>query len=308
MSDRSLHFLTIPCRQTLIKPGIGENPFQPSRQSLHFEKPRRRINLSAEETPAIVTDPKANPPRTVSPAELESTRSQESAIRVLLVDDDTELCASLQRLLRIEGIVAEAVHTAPDGAQRALSESFALIVLDVMLPGGDGRIVLRKIRTQSDVPVIMLTARGDESDRIAGFEAGADDYLPKPFSPRELVARMRAVLKRRLPQAPQPALLSIGDIEIHPLTRRVLQNGADIQLTGTEFDILLLLVKAVGKVVSRDEIAELCLGRPVAPFDRSVDNHISNLRKKLGVVCAGTERIRSLRGTGYIYTGLAEMP
>lgn len=222
--------------------------------------------------------------------------------RVLLVDDDTALCISLERLLRLEGFSIECAHTEPDGMQRALTGKHALIVLDVMLPGGDGRLALRKIRAQSDVPIIMLTARGDESDRIAGLEAGADDYLPKPFNARELVARMRAVLKRRMPQ-PQPAVLIIGDLTIHPLTRRVLKDNAEIALTGAEFDILLLLVKSAGKVVSRDEIAEICLGRPVGPFDRSVDNHISNLRKKLGPCCGETERIRSARGAGYIYTG-----
>ncbi len=199
-----------------------------------------------------------------------------------------------------------AVHTAADGVRHAAGESFALIVLDIMLPGGDGRIVLKKIRTASDVPIIMLTARGDESDRIAGLEAGADDYLPKPFNARELVARIRAVLKRQTTQTSQPQIIRIGDIEIHPAIRSVIQNNAEVPLTGAEFDILLVLVRSAGKVVSRDEIAEVCLGRPVAPFDRSVDNHISNLRKKLGATFRATERIRSLRGTGYVYTGQVE--
>jgi len=222
------------------------------------------------------------------------------------VDDDRVLCASLQRLLQMEGYCADAAHTALEGMRRATEEPFALVVLDVMLPGGDGRMVLKKIRTVSDVPIIMLTARGDENDRIAGLEAGADDYLPKPFNPRELVARIRAVLKRRVPQTTLPAVIAVGDIEMHPATRRVMQGSAEVTLTGMEFDILLLLVKSAGKAVSRDEIAEICLGRPVAPFDRSVDNHISNLRKKLGPQYLGAERIRSLRGTGYMYTGLAE--
>jgi two-component system, OmpR family, response regulator CpxR len=236
----------------------------------------------------------------------EQDKTELTTTRVLLVDDDTGLCAQLQRLLRIEGFAVEAVHTADDGARRALDEAFALIVLDVMLPGGDGRMVLRKIRAQSDVPVIMLTARGDEGDRIAGLEAGADDYLPKPFNARELVARMRAVLKRRVPNVSQPHAVTVGDLEIHPLTRRVLREGVEVSLTGAEFDILLLLIKSAGKPVSRDEIAEICLGRAVAPFDRSVDNHVSNLRKKLGTLYQETERIRSLRGIGYVYTGQTE--
>jgi len=233
-------------------------------------------------------------------------RQSADLVRVLLVDDDTELCASLRRLLRMDGFEVTAVHTANDGVHKATEETFALIVLDVMLPGGDGRIVLKKIRATSEVPIIMLTARGDEADRIAGLEAGADDYLPKPFNARELVARIRAVLKRNIRQAPQPQTFRIGDIEIHPATRSVMQNRAEVPLTGAEFDILLVLVRSAGKVVSRDEIAEVCLGRPVAPFDRSVDNHISNLRKKLGATYRETERIRSLRGTGYIYTGQVE--
>jgi two-component system response regulator CpxR len=226
-----------------------------------------------------------------------------SAPRLLLIDDDLSLCSSLKRLLRMEGFDAEAVHNAADGARRTAEEHFALVVLDVMLPGGDGRVVLKKIRAFSEVPIIMLTARGDERDRIAGLEAGADDYLPKPFSPRELVARIRAVLKRRLPQTTQPPVIDAGDLSIDPRTRRVLQLGTDVPLTGAEFDILLVLVKAAGSAVSRDEIAEICLGRSVSPFDRSIDNHISNLRKKLGSIYQGAERIRSQRGTGYIYTG-----
>lgn len=239
-------------------------------------------------------------------SEEEEASAEKNGARILLVDDDTELCASLRRLLRMEGFDVDATHTAPEGAQMATEGNYALIVLDVMLPGGDGRMVLKKIRSISEVPVIMLTARGDETDRIAGLEAGADDYLPKPFSARELVARIRAVLKRRISQPLQPQVISIGDIEIRPLTRQVLQEGAEVTLTGAEFDILLLLVKSAGKVVSRDEIAEICLGHPVAPFDRSVDNHVSNLRRKLGMLCRGAERIRSLRGTGYIYTGHTE--
>jgi two-component system response regulator CpxR len=253
-----------------------------------------------------VANEKPNTPDAAHGEEEAAPRQSAAPVCILLVDDDKELCASLQRLLRMDGFDVVAVHTAPDGINRAAEEDFALIVLDVMLPGGDGRIVLRKIRATSEVPIIMLTARGDESDRIAGLEAGADDYLPKPFNARELVARMRAVLKRQVRRTPQAQNIRIGDIEIHPLTRRVLQNQAEVTLTGAEFDILLFLVRSCGTAVSRDEIAEVCLGRPIAPFDRSVDNHISNLRKKLGATHGNTERIRSLRGTGYIYSGQAE--
>jgi len=224
------------------------------------------------------------------------------AVPVLLVDDDVELCSALKRQLAIDGFHLTAVHDAESGIAQALRNQYALIILDVMLPGGDGRLVLRRIRATSRVPVIMLTARGDEADRIAGLEGGADDYLPKPFNTRELVARMCAVLRRR-PESAAPEFASIGDIEIHYHTRRVLRSGEPVELTGAEFDILLLLIRSAGKVLSRDEIAELALGRPVGLLDRSIDNHISNLRKKLGNHVGGVERIRNVRGTGYAYTG-----
>jgi len=172
----------------------------------------------------------------------------------------------------------------------------------VMLPGGDGRKVLRRIRMSSRVPVIMLTARGDEADRIAGLEGGADDYLPKPFNVRELVARMRSVLGRKGTSA-LPDVFKIGDLEIHGKNRRVLQDGENVDLTGAEFDILLLLVRSAGNVLSRDEIAETALGRPIGALDRSIDNHISNLRKKLGAQAGKVERIQNVRGTGYVYSG-----
>jgi two-component system, OmpR family, response regulator CpxR len=224
-----------------------------------------------------------------------------SAVPVLLVDDDVELCASLKRLLAIDGFDVTAVHDADSGIEQALRSAYVLIILDVMLPGGDGRKLLRRIRVASQVPVIMLTARGDEADRIAGLEGGADDYLPKPFNPRELVARMCAVLRRKTSSIPESS--KIGDLEIHHNTRRVLCGREPVELTGAEFDILLLLVRAAGKVLSRDEIAELALGRPIGMLDRSIDNHISNLRKKLGSHINGVERIRNVRGTGYVYTG-----
>jgi DNA-binding response OmpR family regulator len=221
---------------------------------------------------------------------------------VLLVDDDVELCSSLKRLLAMDGFDVTTVHDADSGAQQALAQKYDLVILDVMLPGGDGRKVLRRIRVSSQVPVIMLTARGDEADRIAGLEGGADDYLPKPFNSRELVARMRAVLRRKTESAP-PEIFRIGDLEIHQNSRRVLRGSEVIDLTGAEFDILILLARSAGKVLSRDEIAEVALGRPIGMLDRTIDNHISNLRKKLGNQVGGVERIRNVRGTGYAYTG-----
>ena len=224
------------------------------------------------------------------------------AVPVLLIDDDVELCGSLSRLLAMEGFAVTSVHDGASGIREALTGAHTLVILDVMLPQGDGRTVLRRIRMNSQVPVIMLTARGDENDRISGLEAGADDYLPKPFNARELIARMRSVLRRKdVPS--QPACFTVGDLEIHPKARRVLQQEVEIQLTGAEFDILILLLRSAGKPLSRDEIAEAALGRSVGPLDRSVDNHISNLRKKLGPQVSGVERIRNIRGTGYCYTG-----
>lgn len=221
---------------------------------------------------------------------------------VLLIDDDVELCSSLKRLLAMDGFAVRAVHDAESGARHALSGEYELVILDVMLPGADGRKVLRRLRLTSEVPVIMLTARGDEADRIAGLERGADDYLPKPFNPRELLARMRAVLKRQRDWAP-PNIFTIGDLQIDCARRTVCRDGAAIVLTGAEFDILLLLVRSAGTVLSRDEIAEVALGRAVGLLDRSIDNHISHLRRKLGTHVGQVERIQSLRGTGYVYAG-----
>lgn len=223
-------------------------------------------------------------------------------IPALMVDDDVELCNSLSSLLKLEGFEVTALHNGDEGAEAALSGDFKLVILDVMLPGLDGHKTLRRIRMKSAVPVIMLTARGDEMERIKGLEEGADDYLPKPFHPRELVARIRAILRRK-DKVEEPGALQVGDLDVQLKTRRVLQNGAEITLTGAEFKILLLLLRSAGKPLSRDEIAEAALGRPVGPLDRSIDNHISNLRKKLGPEVNGIERIRNIRGTGYCYTG-----
>ena len=170
--------------------------------------------------------------------------------KLLMIDDDKDYCASMARLLNMEGFEVEVVHTAEAGCASATGQQYELVLLDVMLSPGDGRKVLQRIRAVSQVPVIMLTARGDEADRISGLESGADDYLPKPFHPRELIARIRSVLRRR--SAPMPAkVLEIGDLEIHPGRRLVIQlrqqQKQEIELTGAEFDLLLLLVRRPAK-------------------------------------------------------------
>ncbi len=183
--------------------------------------------------------------------------------KLLLIDDDKAYCSSLARLLAMEGFEVEVAHTAEAGFASATGQQHELVLLDVMLSPGDGRKVLKRIRGVSQVPVIMLTARGDEADRISGLEGGADDYLPKPFHPRELIARIRSVLRRR--SAPMPAkIMAIGDLEIHPGSRLVLQlkqqEKQEVELTAAEFDLLLLLVRAAGEVVSRDDLAHRCAG------------------------------------------------
>jgi DNA-binding response OmpR family regulator len=220
---------------------------------------------------------------------------------ILLVDDDTELCESLTRLLAMDQIAVSSAHSVSEGKVELSSKRYDLIVLDVMLPDGDGRKMLQKIRDESDIPVIMLTARGDAGDRIAGLESGADDYIPKPFVAAELVARIRAVLRRRV--GGKGSTLLTGDLKIEISTRRVLREEEEIALTSAEFDILVALVRRSGECVTREELIEQVLGRPVGLFDRSIDNHISSLRRKLGAQAGGAERIRSIRSLGYCYTG-----
>lgn len=231
--------------------------------------------------------------------------------KVLIVDDDVELCELVTEYLTQEGYAVECVY---DGA-RALEHVAAaipdLVVLDVMLPGLNGFEVLRQIRDQSEVPVIMLTARGEEVDRVVGLELGADDYLPKPFSPRELTARMRAVL-RRVEQARlareigRAESLVVGDLRLDLGARTVKVNDDEVRLTGIEFGLLEQLVRNAGTVVDRGDLSREVLGRRASTFDRSLDVHLSNLRKKLGPLADGAERIKTVRGVGYIYVRAAE--
>jgi two-component system response regulator CpxR len=225
--------------------------------------------------------------------------------RVLVVDDDVELCDLVKEFLQPEGLQVEAVHNGNRGLERALSGEHALVVLDVMLPGMNGLDVLRKLRASSTVPVLLLTARGQDVDRIVGLELGADDYLPKPFNPRELVARIRAILRRTRGEAAEKQVpqtsVRVGDVELSPATRTVLRGGEAVDLTAVEFNLLDVLLREAGRVVTRDELAKIALGRLFSPYDRSIDMHISKLRKKLGEDGKGRERIKTVRGVGYIY-------
>jgi len=219
--------------------------------------------------------------------------------RVLLVDDDAELCRLVTRFLTREGFEISWAPCGETGVERALAEEFSLIMLDVMMPDTDGFNVLQRIRRQSRTPVLMLTARGDTRDRIRGLEMGADDYLPKPFDPAELVARIRAILRRSAPR--KTAAITLGDIELDGGTRTVQRSGAVVDLTTVEFDLLVALMGAAGSVVSREDLVKEVLRRDFSPFDRSIDTHVCNLRRKLGPLAGGGERIRGVRGAGYLY-------
>jgi two-component system response regulator CpxR len=218
-------------------------------------------------------------------------------VHILLIDDDAELCSLLGEFLRREGFTMDCEHEGPRGLQKAAQPGVDLVVLDVMLPGLDGFEILRRLRQQSKVPVVMLTARGEDVDRIVGLELGADDYLPKPFNPRELAARIRAVLRR---YEPRPAgagqRLEVNGVTLDPGTREVHTHGKRVELTTFEFDILEMLMRAAGRVLSRDALMENFYNRKATPFDRSIDMHVSHLRKKLQ---EGEGLIKTIRGVGY---------
>jgi two-component system response regulator CpxR len=220
--------------------------------------------------------------------------------RVLIVDDDVELCRLLSERLTSEGFVLEAVHDGLHGLERALSQEYALVVLDLMLPGMHGLEVLRRVRNESPVPVLILTARGEDVDRILGLEIGADDYLPKPFNPRELIARIRAILRRTSQTAQTGRSFAVGGVQLDPAAREVRMDGMQIDLTSVEFTLLETLLRDAGHVVTREQLTETVLGRKLGPFDRVIDVHISNLRKKLGRA-HGEERIKAVRGSGYVF-------
>jgi len=232
-----------------------------------------------------------------------SSRKMVGMSRVLIVDDDQGLVSLLQRFLQNEGFQVFAVYDHRSGLEAAMSGEYEVVILDVMLPGGSGFELLKSLREHSRVPVILLTARGEAVDRIQGLEIGADDYVPKPFDPRELVARIRAVLRRTGAhgEGQGEESLTVGDLTISLMARTVECAGVAIELTGAEFNMLELLLRRAGMVVTREELAQAALGRPLNAFDRSVDVHVSRLRKKLGCVPGGEERLRPVRGIGYFY-------
>lgn len=223
-------------------------------------------------------------------------------MRILVIDDDSELCSLLEEYLTREGFGVDCENDGRRGLERSLKAEHDLIVLDVMLPGMDGFEILRRLRQESSVPVIMLTARSEDVDRIIGLELGADDYMPKPFNPRELSARIRAIL-RRIESKPLGNRIEVNGVVLDPGTREVFCDGRAIRTTTLEFDILEILMRSAGRVVSRDMLMEAMYNRKATPFDRSIDMHVSHLRKKLEDT---RTLIKTIRGVGYQFCTSAE--
>jgi DNA-binding response OmpR family regulator len=223
--------------------------------------------------------------------------------KILIIDDDEDLCELVSEYLEVEGFEVETVHDGESGLQTAKhnNEVYDLAILDVMLPKMNGFDVLRELRQTSKLPVLMLTARGDDMERIVGLEIGADDYLPKPFNPRELVARIRAILRRveltEESKGGENEKLQIDDVELQTAARSATRNGEDLNLTSVEFDLLAAFLREAGQVVKKEDLSRNVLDRDLSPYDRSLDMHVSNLRKKLD-----NDRIKTIRSVGYIYT------
>lgn len=222
--------------------------------------------------------------------------------RVLLIDDDRKLCRLIRDYLEPLAYSVEAVHTGPEGVERATGSSWHAVILDVMLPGMDGFEVLKAIRRHSDVPVLMLTARGEEADRIVGLEIGADDYLPKTFSTRELLARLRAVTRRslRAPAEDSVEELVVGPLRINVAARTAVIGDVPLVLTAVEFELLVALARARGRVKTRETLLEQVRARDYEVFDRSIDVHIAALRKKLGDDAKDPRYIKTIRSAGYM--------
>jgi DNA-binding response OmpR family regulator len=224
--------------------------------------------------------------------------------KILIVDDDVELCQLLTDFLQLEGFEVSSVHNGDEAVEQFDEKAYELMVLDIMLPGRHGLDVLRAIRTKSNIPIVMLTARGDDTDRILGLELGADDYVPKPCNPQELAARIRAVLRRAQTNTSNPKKdkLSTGDLLLDATRRELYFKDEPIYLTSTEFEILQLLMQRAGQVVDKESISIEVLKRKLAAYDRSIDVHISNIRKKLGKFGIKDDLIKNIRGVGYQYT------
>lgn len=220
---------------------------------------------------------------------------------ILLIDDDKELCALLADFLKLEGFVTEAVHTGPGALERCRQQAYDALVLDVMLPGLQGIEVLRALREFSAVPVLMLTARGEDTDRIVGLEMGADDYLAKPCNPRELAARLRAILRRVRNEHGSDTELEVGLTRLNTADRSASYNGSELGLTSTEFNVLRALLSRAGSVVGKEQLSRQALGRSLSAYDRSVDVHISKIRRKLAAH-GGDKLIVSVRGAGYQFS------
>ena len=220
--------------------------------------------------------------------------------RVLIVDDDVELCRLLNERLSTEGFMIEAVHDGPRGLARALSKEHALVVLDLMLPGMSGLDVLRSLRAQSPIPVLILTARGEDIDRILGLEIGADDYVSKPFNPHELIARIRAILRCTVRAPVTARSLVVGDLRLDLAAREAWLDDTLLNVTSAEFTLLEAFLRDAGRILTREHLTETVLGRKLGPFDRVIDVHVGNLRRKLGQAQNG-ERIKTVRGSGYIF-------
>lgn len=222
--------------------------------------------------------------------------------RVLIIDDDTRLTGMLSDYLSAAGLRIDTRGTARDGLAALRHDAYDALILDLMLPDAEGFDTCRQIRGQSDIPILMLTARGEETDRVVGLELGADDYLPKPFSTRELLARLRALLRRRrgaLQSGPQP--LVFGTMEIDPGARAVRVDGHDVALTSYQFDLLVALAKHAGRVLSRDQLMDMVKGEDLDAFDRSIDVHISRIRAAIETDPRHPRRIITVRGAGYVF-------
>lgn len=227
---------------------------------------------------------------------------REPLIDLLMIEDDLRLAQLTREYLERNGIVVTLEADGERGLQQALRHRFDAVLLDLMLPGRDGISICQRLREHSDVPILMVTARGEEADRILGLEIGADDYLPKPFSPRELLARIRSAVRRSRGQAgPRSALIRVGDLALDPGTLTASLNGLPLDLTSYEFALLQALAERAGQVLSRERLMELARGSAEEAFDRSIDVHISRLRQKLGDDPRNPQRIRTVRGAGYQY-------